>query len=96
MGDGEVRRENRHGIAEDQVFASVENPFLAFRKMIQAKETSSVFCIFFAQVSCAALDSSGIVLEADRKSPTGDIPLFDVLKRFVAFPKIEPGLFLLR
>jgi hypothetical protein len=39
MGDGEVRRENRHGIAEDQVFASVEDPFLVFRKMIQAEET---------------------------------------------------------
>jgi hypothetical protein len=52
--------------------------------------------IFSTHVGEAALDSSGIVLEADRKSPTGDIPLFDVLKRFVAFPKIEPRLFLFR
>ena len=40
MGDGEVRRENRHGIAKDQVIASVEDPFLDFREMIQAEETS--------------------------------------------------------
>ena len=96
MGDGEVRRENRHGIAEDQVFASVEDPFLVFRKMIQAEETWLLVYHFFTHVGEAALDSSGIVLEADRKSPTGDIPLFDVLKQFVAFPKIEPRLFLFR
>jgi hypothetical protein len=96
MGEGEVRRENRHGIAEDQVLASVEDPFLAFRKMIQAEVTSPLGCIFFAHLSKAALDSSGIVLEADGKSPTRDIPLPDVLKRLAAFPKIRPDLFLLR
>jgi hypothetical protein len=31
MGDDEVIRENRHRIAEDQIFVSVEDPFLAFR-----------------------------------------------------------------
>ncbi len=71
MGDGEVRRENRHGIAEDQVFASVEDPFLAFREMIQAEETSPLLCIFFCHAGHTALDSSGIVLEADGKSPAG-------------------------
>jgi hypothetical protein len=44
--------------------------------------------IFFAHAGQAALDSSRIVLEADGKSPAGDIPLPGVLKRFVAFPKI--------
>ena len=68
MGDGEVRREDRHGIAEDQVVGSAENSFLALRQTIETEETSSVFCISFAHAGCAALDSSGIVLEADRKS----------------------------
>jgi hypothetical protein len=32
--DGEVREKDRHGIAEDQVILSVEDPFLPLRKMI--------------------------------------------------------------
>jgi hypothetical protein len=128
MGDGEVRGENRHGIAEDKVFTSVEDSFLAFREMIQAKETSPFVhpvrndaplvgggvrsqnnsgggCpaeisngvnIFFAHIGHTALDSSSIVLESYGKSPARNIPLPDVLKRFVAFSKILPGLFLLR
>jgi hypothetical protein len=95
MGDGEVRRENRHGIAEDQVFVSVEDSFLVFREMIQTEKTSPPGCIFFCHTGQAALDSSGIVLEADGKSPAGEIPLSDVLKQFVTFPKIQPRLFLL-
>jgi hypothetical protein len=39
MRDGEVRREDRHGITKDQVFASVEDSFLAFRELIQTEET---------------------------------------------------------
>jgi hypothetical protein len=95
MGDGEVRRENRHGIAENQIVASVEDPFLAFREMIQAEETSLLVCIPFANVGQTALDSSRIVLEADGKSPAEDIPLPNVLKGFAAFPKIQPCLSLL-
>jgi hypothetical protein len=71
MGDGEVRRENRHGIAEDQVIASEEDPFLTFREMIQAEETSPLVYIFFAHIGQAALDPSGIVLKSDRKSFAG-------------------------
>jgi hypothetical protein len=36
MGNREVRRENRHGIAKDQELASIEDSLLSFRKMIQA------------------------------------------------------------
>jgi hypothetical protein len=68
MGDGEVRRENRHGIAEDQIIASKEDSFLTFREMIQAEETSPLVYIFFAYISQAALDPSGIVLKSDGKS----------------------------
>jgi hypothetical protein len=96
MGDGEVGRENRHGIAKNQVFAPVEEPFLPFREMIQAEETSSIVCIFFAHAGQAALDSSRIVLEADGKSSAGDIPFPDLPERFVAFPKVQPRLFLVR
>jgi hypothetical protein len=95
MGDGEVGGENRHGIAKDQVFASVEDSFLAFREMIQAEETSSLVCILFAHVGQATLDSSRVVLEADGKSPARDIPLPDSLERFAALPKVQPRPFLL-
>jgi hypothetical protein len=39
MRNGEVRREDRHGIAEDQVLTSIENSLLSFWEMIQAEET---------------------------------------------------------
>jgi len=80
MGDGEVRRENRHGIAEDQVVASKEDSFLTFREMIQAEETSPLVYIFFAYIGQAALDSPGILLEAYGKPSARDIPLPDALK----------------
>src|SRR4030042_4247295 len=96
MGDGEVRKENRHGIAEDEVFTSVQDPFLTVGEMIQAEETLPLLCIFFSHIGQAALHSSWIILEADGKSLAGDIPLPDVLQQFVAFPKIQPRLFLLR
>jgi hypothetical protein len=69
VGDGEVRRENRHGIAEDQVIVSIEDPFLAFRKMIQAEETMPLPSIFFCHIGRTALDSTGVVLEAGGKPP---------------------------
>jgi hypothetical protein len=40
MGDGEVGRKNRHGIAENQIVVSIEDSPLAFREMFQAEETS--------------------------------------------------------
>ena len=83
------------GIAENQVFASVEKPFLAFREMIQAEETAPLVCIFVAHVGEGVLDSSRIVLEADGKSSAGDIPLPDIPERFAALPEIRPRLFLL-
>ena len=96
MGDDKVRRENRHRIAEDQIFASVEDAFLSLRQTIQAEETSPFARFFFATIGQATFDSSGIVLEADRKPATGQIPLFYALQRFVAFSEVLPGLFLLR
>jgi len=94
MGNGEVRRENGHGIAEDQVFASVEDPFLAFREMLYAKETWPLVYVFSGHIGRTALDSSGIVLKSDGKSPAGDIPLLDIVKSSTAFPEILPGFFL--
>ena len=96
MRDGEVRRENRHGIAEDQETVSAEDPLLVAREMSQAEETGSLLCVLFGHSRRAALDPSGIVLEADRKSPAGQIPFPDLLERFIAFAKILPGLSLLR
>jgi hypothetical protein len=80
MGDGEMRRKNRHGVAEDQVVASVEDPFLFFRKMVQAEETSPFIGTLFADVGRAALDSRGIVLETDGKSIAGNVPFPELLK----------------
>ena len=71
MGNSEVRGENRHGVGEDQAFASVKDSFLAFREMIQAEETSPLFYIFFCHIGRTAFDPSGIVLEADGKSHEG-------------------------
>jgi hypothetical protein len=83
MRNGEVRRENGHGVAEDQVVASVKNSFLAFRELIQTEETSPFSSVFRIHHGRTALDSSGIELEADGKSPVGEITLPDILQRFV-------------
>jgi hypothetical protein len=80
MGNGEVGSKYRHGVAEDQVFVSIEDPFLIFREMIQAEETSPFICVLLGDVGHAALDSPGIVLEADRKSAAGNAPLPEVFK----------------
>jgi hypothetical protein len=73
MRDGEVRGEDGHGITEDQVFISIKKTTLPFRKMIQAKKTSSFLYILFSHIGRAALHSTGIVLEANGKSVAGDI-----------------------
>jgi hypothetical protein len=85
MGDGKVRGKNRHGIAEDQVFAPVEDSFLIFGEMVQAEETLPPVSSCSAYLCRTALDSSGIVLEADGKPSTVEASLPDVLKRFIAF-----------
>ena len=69
MGNSELKRENRHGIAENQVIVSVEDPFLTFREMIQTEETLSLLSISFDPNSHTTCDPFGIVLEADGKSP---------------------------
>jgi hypothetical protein len=96
MGNGEVGRKNRPGVTEDQVCAPIEEPFLCIGEMIRAEETSPLVRILAAHGCQAALDSSRIILEADGKSPAGDIPLPDIPERFAALPEIQPGLFLLR
>ncbi len=96
MGDSEVREKNRHGIAQDQIFAPVKNSPLAFGEVLQAKKTSSFLYISFSHIGRAALHSTGIVLEANRKSIAEDISLPDFFKQFVTFSKILPSLFLLR
>ena len=71
VGDGEVRRKDRHGIAEDQVIALVEDPFLNFWEMILAEETLPLPCLLFAYFGCTTVDSARIILKADGKSLTG-------------------------
>jgi len=96
MGKGEVRRKNRPGVAENQVFAPVENPFLYFREVIDAQKASPLVSDFYTDVGQAVLDSSGVVLEANGKSSAGEGALPDVFQRLTAFPEIEPCLLLLR
>jgi hypothetical protein len=95
VGDGEVSRENRARIAENQVFASVKNPFLAFREMLQAEKTPPLVGICLGGVGEGVLDSFRIVLETDGKSSAGDVSLPDIPKRSAAPPEIRPRLFLL-
>jgi hypothetical protein len=72
-----VRRKNRHGIAENQIFTPVKNSFLAFGEVLQAKKTSPFFYIRFSHIGCTAPNSAGIVLEPNGKSIAGDISLPD-------------------
>jgi hypothetical protein len=75
MGNGEVGGQYRCGIAEDQKFISIKDPLLFFRETIQAEETPLFVCILLADIGGAALDSSGIVLNADGKSPARHLTL---------------------
>jgi hypothetical protein len=50
MGDDQVIRENGHRVAEDQIFVSVEDPFLAFRQTIQAEKTPALVRLSLAYV----------------------------------------------
>ena len=75
-----MRRENGHGIAEDQIFVPVKNCLLTFREMLQAKKTSPFLYISFFHIGRAALNSTGIVLKADGKSIAGDTSLSDFFK----------------
>jgi hypothetical protein len=72
-----MREKNGHRIAEDQIFAPVKNSLLAFREMLQAQKTLPFLYIFFPHIGCAALHSTGIVLEANGKSIAEDISLSD-------------------
>jgi hypothetical protein len=85
-----MRRKNRHGVTEDQVFIPIKDPFLPIREVIQTEETWPLGSIFFSHNGKTALDSSGVVLEADSESPARDFPLPDSLKQSVTFPKLQP------
>lgn len=74
MGNGKMGSKYWCGVAEDQVFISIENPFLFFREMIQAEKASLFICALLADVGGAAPDSAGIVLNANGKSPAENIP----------------------
>jgi hypothetical protein len=94
--DCQMREKNRHGIGEDQIFTPVKDSLLAFGEVLQAKKTLPFLYISFSHIGHAALDSTGIVLEANGKSIAGDISLPDFFKQFVTLSKILPRLFLLR
>jgi hypothetical protein len=96
MGDREVGRENRHGIAEDQVFASIEDPLLGLGEMVQAEKAGTFVSVLIAHGGRAASHPPGVVLEADGKPGALNFPLTGLPEQFAAFAKIIPGLFLLR
>jgi len=96
MGEGEVRRKDGPGVAEDQVVASPQDTFLAFRQTVEAEETGLLSCSSFVRSSRCILKSSGIVMEADGELSAADVPFLHLLKRFVAFPELLPGISLLR
>jgi len=80
MGNGEVGCEYWRGIAENQKFISIKDPLLFFRETIQAEETPLSVCILLADIGCAALDSPGIVLNANGKSSAENLPFPASLK----------------
>jgi len=96
MGDGKVRREDRHGITKDQVFTSIKNTTLPFRKMIQTEETLPLLSILFSYFGQAALNSPGIVLEENGKFSARNISIPHVPKQFISLSQVRPCLFLLR
>jgi hypothetical protein len=61
----EVTRENGHGVAKDQIFVPVEDPFLTFGQTIEAEKTSSFAYFSFTYGGQTTFDSARIVLEAD-------------------------------
>lgn len=95
-GYGEVKRENRHGIAEDQVFVPVPNPFLLFREMIQAKKAWTIIHRLFSHIGQGALHPSGVVLNAYREFAAGDVPYHHAPQKFIALSTSRPRFFLIR
>ena len=84
------------GLPRIRYVLPVEDPFLAFREMMQAEETGPAAYILLTHSGQGALHSSGVVLKENGKPLTGDMPLAASPDRFVAFPKKRPRLFLLR
>jgi hypothetical protein len=74
----------------------VEDSFLGFRELIQAEETSSLVSTFSFHLCQAALDSSGIVLEANRKARAGKGSLPDTPQQVTALAQIGPCFLLFR
>jgi hypothetical protein len=78
MGHGEMGREDGHGVAEDQVFASIANPLLTLGEMIEAQEASPLTLAFRTHIRGRALEPSGVVLETNGKPATIYVPLPDI------------------
>jgi hypothetical protein len=89
-----VRGENRTGVAEDQVFVSVKDPFLAFREMTRAQETLPLGRLPLAGAREGILDSLRIMLDADGKSAADKLSFPDSPQRFASPAEIGPRLFL--
>jgi hypothetical protein len=69
VGDSEVRRENRHGIAENQVPTSIEDSLLSFWEMIQTEETRLAVFIVQGRTRRTTFESFAIMLDADQEIP---------------------------
>lgn len=96
IGDGEVGMKNGHGIAEDEVFVSVENPFLTVRQVIEAKKTWTIGWGLSAHGGKGAPDPSRVVLEENGKTIAAKTSHPDLFQRLVTVPKFAPRLTLFR
>jgi hypothetical protein len=68
MGNGEMRWKSRHGIAEDPVFVSIENPPLFGGQIVEAQETRTVLDILLSHGGGSACHPSRVVVEENRKT----------------------------
>jgi hypothetical protein len=60
MGNGEMRWKSRHGIAEDPVFVSIENPPLFGGQIVEAQETRTVLDILLSTAAVALVILPGL------------------------------------
>jgi hypothetical protein len=95
VGDGEMSGKNRHGVAENQEFLLVEDPFLIFRQTVETEKTRPLFDAFLLNVCQGAPDSAGVMLNVDGKSVASYFPGQDVFQGPVSLLQSKPRFFLL-
>jgi len=90
MREGEMRRENRHRVAEDQEIVLIEDSFLRWRELIQTEKTGFHASIFVIHISRTAPQPSRIILKPNGKAIAAQMALLNLLEPFITFLKLWP------